>query len=498
MEKCIMKLENITKSFFGNQVLKNVDFDVYAGKVHALVGGNGAGKSTLMKILTGVYARDSGSMTFCGEEVDFKSYKDAFGHGIAMIFQEMSSVLTLSVTENIFLNNEILKHKCILNKEQMRKRALELLALLGVDIDPDVTLGKLTVGERQMVEIVKALSGDARILVMDEPTASLSTKEVENLFGIIENLKQQGIGIIYISHRMNEIMSIADSVTILRDGQIVAELNSGELSIEKMITHMMGEENSTSFEWHPPKNAAFDETILEVDGLQVDGWIKDISFQLHKGEVIGFAGLLSSGRTEILEALFGIRRTQEGKITVLGEERPVKSVKDAIRAGFGLVPEDRRTKGLVLMHSVKDNLTLPVLEKMKKGPFLDQKKMEQATRYSIDELAVKADSIDQMIRLLSGGNQQKIVVSKWLRSDMKIMLLDEPTAGVDISSKKELIATIRKFTNEGNGAIFVSSELQELMAVCDRIYILKKGRIINELRHEEIESEEVLQNAVQQ
>lgn len=498
MEKCIMRLENITKSFFGNEVLKNVNFDVYAGKVHALVGGNGAGKSTLMKILTGVYTRDDGSMTFCGEEVDFKSYKDAFKHGIAMIFQEMSSVLTLTVTENIFLNNEVLKHKCILDKADMRKRALKLLELLGVDIDPDTTLGKLTVGERQMVEIVKALSGDARILVMDEPTASLSTKEVENLFRIIENLKRQGIGIIYISHRMNEIMSIADSVTILRDGQIVAELNGRELSIEKMITHMMGEENSTSFEWHPPLQDTFDETLLEVAGLQVDGWIRDISFRLHKGEVIGFAGLLSSGRTEILETLFGIRRAQGGKVTVQGTQTSIKSVRDAIRAGFGLVPEDRRTQGLVLMHSVKDNLTLPVLGKMKKGPFLDQKKMEQATKYSIDELAVKTDSIDQMIRLLSGGNQQKIVVSKWLRSDMKIMLLDEPTAGVDISSKKELIATIRKFTNEGNGAIFVSSELQELMAVCDRIYILKKGRIINELRHEEIGTEEVLQNAVQQ
>ncbi len=498
MGKCIMKLENITKSFFGNTVLKNVDFDVYEGKVHALVGGNGAGKSTLMKILTGVYARDSGSMTFHGEEVDFKSYKDAFRHGIAMIFQEMSSVLTLAVTQNIFLNNEALKHKCILDKTQMRKRALALLEMLDVNIDPDTTLGKLTVGERQMVEIVKALSGDARILVMDEPTASLSTKEVENLFRIINNLKQQGIGIIYISHRMNEIMSIADSVTILRDGQIVAELGSEELSVEKMITHMMGEENSTSFEWHPPVQETFDETLLEVDGLGVDGWIRDISFQLHKGEVIGFAGLLSSGRTEILEALFGIRRVQEGKIVVRGRETPMRSVKDAIRAGFGLVPEDRRTQGLVLMHSVKDNLTLPILRKMRKGPFLDQKKMERTTCYSIDELAVKTDSVDKVIRLLSGGNQQKIVVSKWLRSDMKIMLLDEPTAGVDISSKKELIATIRKFTNEGNGAVFVSSELQELMAVCDRIYILKKGKIINELKHAEIQTEEVLQNAVQQ
>ena len=256
--------------------------------------------------------------------------------------------------------------------------------------------------------------------------------------------------------------------------------------------------SGASFEWIPPKKASFDETILEAENLEINDLVKNVSFKVHKGEVIGFAGLLSSGRTEILECLFGIRKHKSGKIKVDGKEISIKSVQDAIKAGFGLVPEDRRTQCLVLMHSVKQNLTLPILDKMKKGVFLDKKKMKEVTEYSVNELSVKTDSIDKIINLLSGGNQQKIVISKWLRSDMKILLLDEPTAGVDIGAKKELIATVRKFTDEGNAAIFVSSELQEMLSICDRIYILKRGEIIQELKHDDIQSEEVLQNAIQQ
>ena len=498
MGKCIMKLENITKRFFGNEVLKKVDFEVYEGKVHALIGGNGAGKSTLMKILTGVYTRDEGTIYFDGKPVEFKSYKDAAQHGVAMIFQEMSGVLTLTVTENIFLNNEILKNRFALDKAAMRKKAMEMLNLLGVDIDPDTPIGRLTVGERQMVEIVKALTHEARILVMDEPTASLSTSEVERLFEIIENLKQKGIAIIYISHRMNEIVEITDSVTVLRDGEKVAELENEDLSVETMITHMMGEKTSKSFEWHPPKLEHFTEKLLEVKNLKVNDWIENISFTLYKGEVVGFAGLLSSGRTEVLETIFGLRKMLDGSIEVEGKPVKINSVQDAIKAGFGLVPEDRRTQGLVLMHSVKQNLTLPNLKKLKNGIFLNQKKMNQVTNESVKELAIKTDSIDKLIRLLSGGNQQKVVIAKWLRSDMRIMLLDEPTVGVDVGAKKELVKIVRDFANNGNGAVFVSSEIAELMSVCDRVFILKKGKIVSVLSHKEIESEEVLQNAVQQ
>ena len=380
----------------------------------------------------------------------------------------------------------------------MRKKAVELLDRLGVDINPDAVVGDLTVGEKQMVEIVKALSSDARILVMDEPTASLSAKEVDKLFQIVENLKKQGIAIIYISHRMNEILSIADKVTVLRDGRIVGELDNQDLKVEAIISYMMGDRGGTSFEWMPPEKEISDQVVLNVEHLDINERVRDISFNLHKGEVIGFAGLLSSGRTEILETLFGIRKPRGGVIRIDGKPVPVRSVQDAIRSGFGLVPEDRRTQGLVLIHSVKQNLILPILKKMQKGLFLNKKKINETADFSIKELSVKTDSPNKMINLLSGGNQQKIVISKWLRSDMKILLLDEPTAGVDIGSKKELIATVRKFTDQGNAAIFVSSELQEMMAVCDRIYVLQRGKIINELRHDEIDSEEVLQNAIQQ
>lgn len=498
MERPIIKLENISKSFFGVTVLKDVKFEVFPGQVNALVGGNGAGKSTLMKILTGVYTKDSGTIWFNGKETTFNNYKDAFQHGIAMIFQEMSSVPTLTVTENIFLNNELLKKNRFLDRPAMRKKAVELLDRLGVDINPDSVVGDLTVGEKQMVEIVKALSSDARILVMDEPTASLSAKEVDKLFQIVENLKKQGIAIIYISHRMNEILSIADKVTVLRDGRIVGELDNQDLKVEAIISYMMGDRGGTSFEWMPPEKEISDQVVLNVEHLDINERVRDISFNLHKGEVIGFAGLLSSGRTEILETLFGIRKPRGGVIRIDGKPVPVRSVQDAIRSGFGLVPEDRRTQGLVLIHSVKQNLILPILKKMQKGLFLNKKKINETADFSIKELSVKTDSPNKIINLLSGGNQQKIVISKWLRSDMKILLLDEPTAGVDIGSKKELIATVRKFTDQGNAAIFVSSELQEMMAVCDRIYVLQRGKIINELRHDEIDSEEVLQNAIQQ
>ncbi|HML36439.1 MAG TPA: sugar ABC transporter ATP-binding protein [Bacillota bacterium] len=497
MKEPIIKLEDISKSFCGVTVLNYVNFEAFPGEVHALVGGNGAGKSTLMKILTGVYAKDSGRILLDGAEVLFNNYKDAFQRGIAMIFQEMSSVPTLTVTENIFLNNEILKKNFFLDRASMRRKAVELLDRLGVDIDPDVVVGDLSVGEKQMIEIVKALSSDAKILVMDEPTASLSANEVDKLFRIVENLKKQGIAIIYISHRMNEILTIADKVTILRDGEIVGQLLTDDLKIESIIGYMMGEGTGSSFEWMPPKAEISGEVALEVEKLDINDMVKGISFRLHRGEVIGFAGLLSSGRTEILETLFGIRRPKSGAIRIDGQEVSIRSTGQAVKIGFGLVPEDRRTQGLVLMHSLKKNLVLPILKKMRDGIFLSPKKINEAAERSIKELNVKTDSANKIISLLSGGNQQKIVISKWLRSDMKILLLDEPTAGVDIGSKKELISTVRKFTDQGNSAIFVSSELQEMMAVCDRIYILKRGRIINELGHDEIESEEVLQNEIQ-
>ncbi|WP_308752570.1 sugar ABC transporter ATP-binding protein [uncultured Anaerotruncus sp.] len=495
MENNLLELKGICKSFYGVPALVNVDFSVQAGKVHALVGGNGAGKSTLMKILTGVYTKDDGEIILNGQPVQLKSYGDAVANGISMIFQEMSGVPTLSVTENIFLNNEI-KRGQFLDRRAMRQKAVELLEKLDVKVDPDATLASLSVGQKQMVEITKALARNTRILVMDEPTASLTHSEVVKLFGIIRNLQSQGISIVYISHRMNEIIEIADDVTILRDGCRVAHLEKEELSLEAIISNMMGSK-SASFEWLPPDHEFGEEPLLELQDVTVNDWIEHVNLSLHKGEVLGIAGLLSSGRSEILETIFGIRRLRSGSIRIEGKPVRINSVNDGIKAGIGLVPEDRRTHGLVLMHSVKDNLTIPFLNKLNRGPLLDEGKIAGVTNEAIEDLNIKTDSIDKIVAQLSGGNQQKIVIAKWLKSDMKILLLDEPTAGVDIGAKKELISIIRSFANQGNGAIFVSSEMAELMSVCDRILIIKKGTFIEEFTHAEIASEEVLQNAIQ-
>lgn len=497
MEQCLMKLDKIGKSFFGVPALKNVDFEIHPGKVHALIGENGAGKSTLMKIMTGIYIRDSGDMFLDGEPVNFRNYQEAMDEGISMMFQEMSGVPTLTVLQNIFLNNEMHKRKVFLDKPAMREKAESLIKLLGLEMDLDSPLESLSVGERQMIEIVKALAHDARILVMDEPTASLSAKEVEKLFRIIRNLKKEGIAIVYISHRMNEILEIADDVTVLRDGEKVAALPNEYLTLDTMINHMMGGKTGKSFEWHPPAIPVSEESLLEVEHIKVNNWVEDISFSVHKGEVLGFAGLLNSGRTEIVESIFGIRRMQRGTVRVSGKPLKIKSVNHAVQAGIGLVPEDRRTKGLILIHSVKQNLTLPFLDRLRRGLLLNKERIRQVTNESITDLNIKTESIDALIRLLSGGNQQKVVIAKWLKADMKILLLDEPTVGVDIGAKKELINIIRDFTNQGNAAVMISSEMAELMAVCDRILVLKRGQIIDELRHEEIGSEEVLQNAIQ-
>ena len=331
---------------------------------------------------------------------------------------------------------------------------------------------------------------------MKQTEYQVDCADVVKLFGIIRNLQSQGISIVYISHRMNEIIEIADDVTILRDGCRVAHLEKEELSLEAIISNMMGSK-SASFEWLPPDHEFGEEPLLELQDVTVNDWIEHVNLSLHKGEVLGIAGLLSSGRSEILETIFGIRRLRSGSIRIEGKPVRINSVNDGIKAGIGLVPEDRRTHGLVLMHSVKDNLTIPFLNKLNRGPLLDEGKIAGVTNEAIEDLNIKTDSIDKIVAQLSGGNQQKIVIAKWLKSDMKILLLDEPTAGVDIGAKKELISIIRSFANQGNGAIFVSSEMAELMSVCDRILIIKKGTFIEEFTHAEIASEEVLQNAIQ-
>lgn len=498
MSQYVLELKGIKKSFGSVSVLKGVDFSLAKGEVHALVGGNGAGKSTLMKIMTGVYTRDDGEIYIDDKQVMIHSTHDAKENGIAMIFQELSLVQTMTVAENIFLGEEVTRHG-IRDTVYMNKKAKEVLDELGIAADPGVPVNKLSVGMSQMIEIAKAVSKQARILVLDEPTAALSDSETAELFKMIRDLKAKGVSMVYISHRMNEIMQIADSITILRDGVIVHNDAIRNLTLDDIITHMIGGAGvNKKFDWIEREYDKKGADMLTVQHLNINSKLKDISFSLKKGEILGFAGLMGSGRTEILESLFGVRKKEGGTVLLNGKVIEVKSTRDAVKAGFALIPEDRRKQGLVLIHSVKENAILPIVGKLRKKKILvDEKSANEIVAKNIEQLNIITDGIQKRINLLSGGNQQKVVIAKWLNMNPQIMMLDEPTAGVDIGAKTEIIELIRNFADEGKGVIFVSSELTELMAVCDRIIILYDGRITGEIERKEIKAEEELQYAIQ-
>lgn len=496
MNEYVLQMKNIKKSFNGIKVLDGVEFALKKGHVHALVGGNGAGKSTLMKILTGVYTKDSGSITVGGEEVNFFSYSDANKAGIRMIFQELSLIPTLTVTENIFLNEEE-KKGILTDEKRMEAETKKVLEQFGIEIHPKEKVSNLSVGLCQLVEIAKALSKEAKILVMDEPTASLSDSEVKLLFEIVRILKEKGVSIIYISHRMNEILEISDEVTVLRDGKYVVTEESSNLTVEGIIGFMLGDKKGNSFS-KKARNYQKDVTeLLRVEELCVDGLVDHASFTVKSGEVVGLAGLMGSGRTEILEALFGIRKIEKGRIFIDGKPVRIKCVQDAINSGFALVPEDRRRQGLVLEHTLKDNIQLPIFKQTRKGLFIDKEKINIFAEKSIEELDIKTDGINKIVSLLSGGNQQKIVVAKWLNISPKVLLLDEPTAGIDIGAKGEIINIVVNYADQGNSVIVVSSEIAELVAMCDRIIVLFNGKIVGELNRNEITDEGVVQHAIQ-
>ncbi len=496
MSQYILEMRGIEKAF-AVPVLKGVDFFLSQGEVHALVGGNGAGKSTLMKIMTGIYKKDAGEVRVNGQRVEINSAHDAKNNGIAMIFQELSLVQSMTVAENIFLGEEITKGG-IRDVARMNRKACEVLNELGIDVDPGMTVSRLSVGMSQMIEIAKAVAKNARILVLDEPTASLSDSETAQLFKMIGDLKQKGVSMVYISHRMNEILQIADSITILRDGNVVHRNAVKNMTLDQIILHMLGNGEGKKFDWVERSFDENGEDILTVEHLKIDEKINDISFSLKKGEILGFAGLMGSGRTEILEALFGIREKQGGSVVLNGRPICVKSSKDAVKAGLALIPEDRRKQGLVLMHSVKENAILPKVAGLCRKRFLvDEKRANEMVARNIEDLNVVTDGINKRISLLSGGNQQKIVIAKWLNMQPEVMMLDEPTAGVDIGAKAEIIHLVRRFADEGKGVLFVSSELTELMAVCDRIIVLFDGKITGEISRKELKVEEELQHAIQ-
>jgi len=497
MSQNILTMEGVFKSF-AVPVLKGVDFSLKKGEVHALVGGNGAGKSTLMKIMTGVYSKDAGEIYIDGSKVEINNANDARANGISMIYQELSLIQTMTVAENIFLGEEITKNG-IRDTKKMDELTKKVLEELGIEVRPTALVNQLSVGISQMVEIAKAVSKQAKILVFDEPTASLSASETKQLFKMIADLKEKGVSMVYISHRMNEILEISDSITILRDGVVVHTGGTRDMALEDIISHMLGSASGKRFDWIEREYDVNGEDLLTVEHLKISDKINDISFSLKKGEILGFAGLMGSGRTEILETLFGLRTSRGGSIKLHGKELKIKNPREAIRSGFALIPEDRRKQGLVLIHTVKDNAILPKITRLCKGKvIIDEKKANEIVEQNREQLNIVTDGIHKRISLLSGGNQQKVVLAKWLNMDPEIMMLDEPTAGVDIGAKTEIIEIMRSFADKQKGVIFVSSELTELMAICDRIIVLYDGKITAEIARKEIAAEGELQHAIQQ
>lgn len=489
-------MRGINKGFNGVRVLEGVDFELRAGEVHALMGGNGAGKSTLMKILQGVYQPDSGEILVNGAQVHLSSPSQAEAHGIAMIFQEFSLIPTLTAAQNIFLNREPRGALGALNDREAVQKSREIFREMGVNIDPTRTVSELSTGEWQLTEIAKALSKNARVLIMDEPTAALSATEVTTLFRLVEGLKARGIAIVYITHRMDEVFEVGDRITVMRDGNSVLSAPTRGLRIEDVIEHIVGRRMEGVLDYQHRDVKRGGAPLLEVHELQAAG-LNGVTLQVHPGEVVGIAGLMGSGRTELAEALFGVRRVTGGRVSLSGRTVENRSPEAAIRSGFALVPEDRRVQGLVLDHSVYDNLLLPQLRRFQGGGVMRDGPGKTYARELIEQLRIKTDGPDKKTRLLSGGNQQKIVLAKWLGNDPLVLILDEPTAGVDIGSKAEIIALIRTLADAGKGVIIISSEFQELLAVSDRVLLMQGGQITGELMRDQIAREEDLHHALQ-
>jgi ribose transport system ATP-binding protein len=493
-----VRMRAISKSFSGVRVLDQVDFELLPCEIHALAGGNGAGKSTLMKILVGVYTLDEGSFEVGGRPVRFSSIQDARAAGVGMVFQEFSLVPTLTVAQNVFLTREARGRAGMIDDRESERRSREIFRTMEVDIDPRRTLDELPTAYWQLTEIAKALSQDARVLIMDEPTAALAKTEAVQLFALMRRLKQQGISIVYISHRMEEVFEISDRITVLRDGRKVLTEQTAKLTMGEVIDHIVGRKIEQAMEGKSRDDVPPDAgVLLEVRGLASGTKLTAIDLQLRQGEVLGLAGLMGSGRSELARAIFGIDGVDTGEVVVRGRPIAIGSPRDAIDAGIALIPEDRRVQGLVLDHSVKQNFLLPLLRRLSRAGFVDDGQGDRVAESFVQRLGIHLRSIGQPVRLLSGGNQQKVVIAKWLATEPTILLMDEPTAGVDIGTKGEIVNVIRTFASAGNGVIIISSELPELLAVSDRVLILRDGRIERELRRDEIPSEEALHHAVQ-
>jgi ribose transport system ATP-binding protein len=492
-----VEMTDITKAFSGVPVLRQVGFELVVGEVHALAGENGAGKSTLMKILQGVYQRDSGEVKVLGEVVSLPDTFAARAAGIGMVFQEFSLIPTLTVWQNIFLTAEPMGRFGLIDDDLAREKAQAIFVDMGVSVDVTALLEHLPTALWQLTEIAKALAQNARVLIMDEPTASLAKHETNALFELIERLKARGISIIYISHRMDEVYRVADRITVLRDGQNALTARLADVSPAQIVAAIVGREMSGNLTYEDRSAQISKDAVLKVRGLGSGKRLSDISFDLHRGEILGLAGLMGSGRTELVNTLFGIDHAFAGTIEIDGTGVSIRNPGHAISLGLALIPEDRRAQGLVLEHSVQENLTLPLLDELRSGLFLSTKKIIERAREIIAAFSVKVADQGMPVSQLSGGNQQKVVIGKWLGTDPSILMMDEPTAGVDIGTKQEILAMVREIADGGKAVILISSELPELLSVSDRILVLRDGEVVRDFARADIPSEEFLQLAVQ-
>jgi len=492
-EICVLRMESIIKRFPGVLALDNVQFELYKGEVHVLLGENGAGKSTLMKILSGAYVKDEGKIFVDDKQIEIESPAHAQELGIGIIYQEFNLNPHLTVAENIFLGREPTIIPGIIDWKKMFREAQQILDSLNVDISAKQIVESLGVAMQQMVEVAKALSLDARILIMDEPTASLSNNEIEALFKTIEQLKSEGVAIIYISHRLDEIFRIGDRVTVLRDGKYIDTKPVTDLTRDEMVKMMVNRD----LDDHIPKvKAEIGDVILEVENLSVKDRLKDISFKLRKGEILGIAGLMGAGRTRLAKTLFGAEKIAGGSITIDGDLIQMKSPRDAINAGVGLVTEDRKNEGLILDLSVKQNVCLPNMKKFIKGGWINSRKENQTVDDFIKKLNIRTPTRNQLTIFLSGGNQQKVVLSKWLCSDAKIFIFDEPTRGIDVGAKTEIYQLMNRLVAKGVAIIMISSEMPEILGMSDRILVMRKGRIAGELSDTEASQEKIMNYAL--
>lgn len=489
----VLELKNIYKSFPGVKVLEDVTLQVRPGEVHALMGENGAGKSTLMKILMGIYKADQGSIFLEGKETVIHGPKDAMSKGISMIHQELNTVLDMEVAENVFVGRELLKKGFeklkIVDIARMREETGKYFREMNIDIDPRAKMRTLSVAEMQLVEIVKAISLNSRIIVMDEPTSAITEKEATVLFAQIERLKKQGVAIIYISHKMDEIFRISDTITVLRDGQWIGTKPAKELDNDMLIKMMVGRELTDIY---PKDPVEIGDVILEVKNLSRGKKVRDASFSLRKGEVLGIAGLVGVGRSELVETIFGLYPKTGGQIFLHGKEVHIKSAADAIKNKMALITEDRKQTGLNLIVSVKENIASVSIGKLSNHGIVNDKKINEVSEKYIKELKIKTPDGNAIVGNLSGGNQQKVVLAKWLLDEPDIIIFDEPTRGIDIGAKRDIYLLINNLAKEGKAVIVISSEMAEVMGICDRILVMAEGRINGEVQREEFSQEVIM------